>query len=32
MTIESRLGWARLADVDPELWGAMVQERDRQRE
>jgi glycine hydroxymethyltransferase len=26
------LGWARLADVDPELWGAMVQERDRQRE
>ena len=26
------LGWARLADVDPELWRAMLQERDRQRE
>jgi glycine hydroxymethyltransferase len=26
------LGWAPLADVDPELWRAMLQERDRQRE
>src|SRR5262245_31036748 len=26
------LGWARLADVDPELWQAMVLERDRQRD
>ncbi len=26
------LGWARLADVDPELWSAMVLERDRQRD
>ena len=26
------LGWARLADVDPELWTAMLQERDRQRD
>jgi glycine hydroxymethyltransferase len=26
------LGWARLADVDPELWDAMVLERDRQRD
>ena len=26
------LGWARLADVDPELWSAMLQERDRQRD
>jgi glycine hydroxymethyltransferase len=24
-------GWAPLADVDPELWSAMLQERDRQR-
>ena len=32
MTSEPRLGWAPLADVDPELWAAMVQERDRQRE
>src|SRR5829696_479326 len=32
MTSESRLGWARLADVDPELWSAMVAERDRQRD
>jgi glycine hydroxymethyltransferase len=34
MTIstESRLGWAPLADVDPELWAAMLQERDRQRD
>ena len=32
MTIadRSRLGWAKLADVDPELWTAMVGERDRQ--
>ena len=28
----ARLGWARLADVDPELWRAMLQERDRQRD
>ncbi|HEX3264716.1 MAG TPA: serine hydroxymethyltransferase [Candidatus Limnocylindrales bacterium] len=26
------LGWAPLADVDPELWDAMVRERDRQRD
>ena len=26
------LGWARLADVDPDLWAAMLQERDRQRD
>jgi glycine hydroxymethyltransferase len=26
------LGWARLADVDPALWDAMVRERDRQRD
>jgi glycine hydroxymethyltransferase len=26
------LGWARLADVDPALWDAMVLERDRQRD
>jgi glycine hydroxymethyltransferase len=26
------LGWARLADVDPELWESMVLERDRQRD
>ena len=32
MTSESRLGWARLADVDPELWTAMVAERQRQRD
>ncbi len=25
------LGWARLADVDPELWAAMLGERKRQR-
>ena len=32
ITTESRLGWARLADVDPDLWRAMLQERDRQRD
>ena len=34
MTIaqDARLGWAPLADVDPELWRAMLQERDRQRD
>ena len=32
ITSESRLGWARLSDVDPELWAAMVSERDRQRD
>ena len=26
------LGWAPLADVDPDLWDAMVRERDRQRD
>ena len=26
------LGWAPLAEVDPELWAAMLQERDRQRD
>ena len=26
------LGWARLADVDPELWDAMVLERGRQHD
>jgi glycine hydroxymethyltransferase len=29
---ESRLGWAPIAEVDPDLWRAMVQERDRQRD
>ncbi|HEX5466906.1 MAG TPA: serine hydroxymethyltransferase [Candidatus Limnocylindrales bacterium] len=27
-----RLGWAPLAEVDPELWAAMLKERDRQRD
>jgi glycine hydroxymethyltransferase len=31
-TSHPRLGWASLADVDPELWDAMVRERDRQRD
>ena len=33
MTVAGATGvaWARLADVDPELWAAMVGERDRQR-
>jgi len=31
-TPDARLGWARLGDVDPELWHAMLQERDRQRD
>jgi glycine hydroxymethyltransferase len=31
-THAAQLGWARLADVDPELWHAMLQERDRQRD
>ncbi|HJP89680.1 MAG TPA: serine hydroxymethyltransferase [Candidatus Limnocylindrales bacterium] len=31
-TSESRLGWAPLADVDPDLSHAMLQERDRQRD
>src|SRR6185369_11458918 len=31
-THAAQLGWARLADVDPELWRAMLQERDRQRD
>ena len=29
---DHRLGWASLAEVDPELWSAMLQERRRQRE
>ena len=32
MTTESRLGWAPLAEVDPDLWAAMLLERDRQRD
>ena len=32
MTSEPRLGWAPLADVDPELWDAMVGERRRQHD
>src|SRR3954451_803526 len=28
----SRLGWAPIAKVDPELWTAMLLERDRQRD
>src|SRR3990172_3473737 len=33
MTIadRSRLAWSKLSDVDPELWHAMVGERERQR-
>ena len=31
-TNAAQLGWARLADVDPELWQAMLQERTRQRD
>ena len=27
----SRLAWASIAEVDPELWEAMVGERERQR-
>ncbi|MES2211192.1 MAG: serine hydroxymethyltransferase [Chloroflexota bacterium] len=29
---DQALGWAPLAEVDPELWSAMVQERHRQRD
>ena len=29
---DHRLGWASLAEVDPELWSAMLLERRRQRE
>jgi glycine hydroxymethyltransferase len=29
---DHRLGWASLAEVDPELWSAMLQERRRQRD
>jgi len=29
---DPRLGWAPLADVDPELWSAMLQERRRQHD
>jgi glycine hydroxymethyltransferase len=28
----SRLGWAPISEVDPELWAAMLGERDRQRD
>jgi glycine hydroxymethyltransferase len=31
ISTSSRIAWASLADVDPELWHAMLQERDRQR-
>src|SRR4051812_31579931 len=31
LTVEPAIGRARLADVDPDLWGAMLRERDRQR-
>jgi glycine hydroxymethyltransferase len=29
---DQRIGWAPLAEVDPELWAAMVQERRRQHD
>jgi glycine hydroxymethyltransferase len=29
---DQRLGWAPLAEVDPELWAAMIGERGRQRD
>jgi glycine hydroxymethyltransferase len=32
MTSPSGLGWARVADVDPELWAAMEGERHRQHD
>jgi glycine hydroxymethyltransferase len=32
LTHARSLGWASLADVDPELWAAMEAERDRQRD
>ncbi len=34
MTVANRqgLGWASLAEIDPELWAAMVQERRRQHD
>ncbi|HKG56480.1 MAG TPA: serine hydroxymethyltransferase [Candidatus Limnocylindrales bacterium] len=32
VTRASNLGWAKLADVDPELWAAMEQERGRQHD
>jgi glycine hydroxymethyltransferase len=31
MADRSRTAWARLSDVDPDLWSAMLGERDRQR-
>src|SRR5574338_1354961 len=31
-THDAHLGWARLADVDPDLWHAMLRERDRQHD
>ena len=27
----SRIAWAPLAEVDPDLWAAMLRERERQR-
>src|SRR6185503_14224712 len=32
ITTDLRLGWAPISEVDPDLWRAMVQERDRQRD
>ncbi|MGH2468419.1 MAG: serine hydroxymethyltransferase, partial [Candidatus Limnocylindrales bacterium] len=32
VTESTQLGWAPLARVDPELWAAMLKERDRQRD
>ena len=32
VTPASRLGWAPLAEVDPDLWAAMLGERDRQHD
>jgi glycine hydroxymethyltransferase len=32
VTESTRLGWAPLAEVDPELWAALLKERDRQRD
>ncbi len=29
--LPSRLAWSPIAEVDPELWQAMVGERERQR-
>ncbi|MBA2569816.1 MAG: serine hydroxymethyltransferase [Chloroflexi bacterium] len=32
MTARARTGWAPLAEVDPEVWGAMLDERERQHD